>query len=84
MKNVLAKTYKIKLIQYSKYKPSCSMVFIHFSANSLMPGTTTLYLWKQKYLQPRLPRPLQIEIFTTKELGHRTKEDSSLMAKDQG
>jgi hypothetical protein len=39
------------------------MVFTHFSANSLMPGKATLYLWKQKIIQPQLPRPLQIETF---------------------
>jgi hypothetical protein len=47
-----------------------------------MPGKTTLYFWKQKILQPQLQRPLEIEIFTTKELGYTTKQ-ISLMAQDQ-
>jgi hypothetical protein len=33
-KILLAKTYKIKVIQYSEYRPSCLMVFTHFSANA--------------------------------------------------
>jgi hypothetical protein len=33
-----------------------------------------LFIFEAKILQPQLPRPLQIETFTTKELGHRTKQ----------
>jgi hypothetical protein len=44
IKTSLAKTYKIKVIQYSKYKPSCSMVFTHFQPIPWMPGKTTFYL----------------------------------------
>jgi hypothetical protein len=39
-----------------------------------MPGKIIRFLWKQKILQPQLSRPLQIEIFTVKEVGHRTKQ----------
>jgi hypothetical protein len=44
LKILLAKTYKIKVIQYSKYKPRVQWSSLIFQPIPWMPGKTTLSL----------------------------------------
>jgi hypothetical protein len=73
MKNVLAKTYKIKVIQYSKYKPSCSMVFSHFSALECLVKSLFVF-GSKKFFNCNFYVCYRLKLSTTKELGHRTKQ----------